>query len=157
MLEWTWRYGEGAKRSDTGRMSSRHCRFWQPITSFCWWTSQRRHLPTAFQTACIPLGLEDVSWQKICLSVDSTPSNVPKPAAAVGGIRVSALFAGLEFAGLFYLMRFPDKSPGYTLHRSGRSKSVRRRGIGLASGSIYPQNMRLIPPPPLSRHKEKWS
>ncbi len=33
--------------------------------------------------------------------------------------------------------------------------SVRRRGIGLASGGIYLQDMRLFPLPPLSRRQEK--
>jgi hypothetical protein len=60
---------------------------------------------------------------------------------------LAAIFAGLEFAGFLYLMRFEGKSPGYASLKSGCPTSVHRRGMGLASGGIYPQNMPLIPPP----------
>jgi hypothetical protein len=66
--------------------------------------------------------------------------------AAVDGLRFSsgsaAIFAGLEFAGLFHLMCFAGVSPGYASIKSGRILSIRRRRIGPASGDIFPHNMR---------------
>jgi hypothetical protein len=62
-----------------------------------------------------------------------------------------AIFARLEFAGLLYLMCFACESPGYRSLKFGLHTSVHRCGIGLASRGIYPQNMRLIQLPPLSR------
>ncbi len=57
-----------------------------------------------------PLGPEDPSWRKICLVTDSELACPLKPPAAVGGIpvfdRLAAILARLEFAGIFYLMRF---------------------------------------------------
>jgi hypothetical protein len=49
-----------------------------------------------------------------------------KPLRAVGGIPIfgglAAIFAGLEFAGLLYLMRFAGESPGYASLKSGLPK-----------------------------------
>jgi hypothetical protein len=71
--------------------------------------------------------------------------------AAIGRIPVSGGLAAI-FAGLHYQARFAGKSPGYASLKSGCPMSVHRYGIGLASSGIYPQNMPLIPPPPLSLH-----
>ncbi len=54
-------------------MSGRSCRFRWLKDGFCWQTYQSRCLPRAFETACDPLGPEDLSSRKICLSVDSGP------------------------------------------------------------------------------------
>jgi hypothetical protein len=50
-----------------------------------------------------------------------------------------------EFAGLLYLTHFAGKSQGYAALKSRRPTSVHRRGRVLASSSIYPQDMLLVP------------
>ncbi len=86
--------------------------------------------------------------RKICLLADS--------ALAVSGISIfgglAAIFAGLEFEGLLYIMRFSGGSPGFASLKSGHPTSVHHRGMGPASGSIDQQNMRLIPPLPGRYH-----
>jgi hypothetical protein len=54
-------------------MCGRSCRFRWLKAGFCWRMYQNRCLPRAFETACDPLGPEDLSSRKICLSVDSGP------------------------------------------------------------------------------------
>ncbi len=75
--------------------------------------------------------------------------------AAVGGILVfgglAAIFAELEFAGLFNWQRLAAKRPGYVSRKFCGPTSVRRCGIGLASGGSDKQNMPLFPPPPFCR------
>ncbi len=75
--------------------------------------------------------------------------------AAVAGIPIfgglAAIFGGLEFAGLLYLTCFSGKSPGYASLKSGHHTSVHCSGIGPASSCIYPQNIHIITPLPLSR------
>jgi hypothetical protein len=50
-----------------------------------------------------------------------------------GGL--AAIFAGLEFAGLLYILRFGGERPGYTSFKSGCPISIHRHGMGLARGS----------------------
>jgi hypothetical protein len=49
---------------------------------------------------------------------------------AVGGIPVfgglAAIFAGLEFAGLLYILCFAGESPGYASLKSGHHMSIHR-------------------------------
>jgi hypothetical protein len=44
-----------------------------------------QHLPRAFEMACGPQGSEDVSWQKICLSVDSAQVRTARIAQSLLG------------------------------------------------------------------------
>jgi hypothetical protein len=59
---------------------------------------------------------------------------------AVGGIPIfgglAAIFAGLEFSRLLYIMPFEGKSPDYASLKSGRHTSVHHPGMVPASGSI---------------------
>jgi hypothetical protein len=67
----------------------------------------------------------------------------PNRLAAVGGILVfsglAAIFAGLEFAGLWHQASFAGKSPSYASLKSKRPTSVHRSGIGPESGGPDPQ------------------
>ncbi len=47
------------------------------MAAFHWRTIQPQCLPTAFETACDPLGTEDVG-QKICLLVDLAMANTAR-------------------------------------------------------------------------------
>jgi hypothetical protein len=79
--------------------------------------------------------------------------------AIVGGIHISgglaAIFAGLEFAGLLYMMRFAGESPGYASFKSEPPTSVHPRRIGPVRGGIYLQNLSLISPQSLRKIKLK--
>jgi hypothetical protein len=152
-MAWTWPYSEEMEKNYPSGMSSRYCRLRLLIVRFCRQTCQRQHLPRAFETACIPLGLDDVSWQKICLWTDLAPVHIAK--TPNGSCRIPN-FGRLAtiFAGLIYLMSFAGESPCYASLKSGRHTSVHRHRIGLARGSTYPQNMRLVLPPPLTIAKK---
>ncbi len=63
-MAWTWGYREGAEKGDMNRISSRSCGFWLLIASLCWRMDQCQRLLRAFDTACGPLGPEDISWRK---------------------------------------------------------------------------------------------
>ncbi len=73
-MAWTWRYGEGTEEAilQSG-MSGRYCGLSLGMVSFRRRMCQIQSLPRAFETACIPLGPEDLSWWKTYLSVDSAP------------------------------------------------------------------------------------
>jgi hypothetical protein len=73
-LALTWRYGEGAKRSDLNGMSGRFSGFRLSLAGFRWQMCRCQRLLSAFETAFGPLGPEDLSWQKIRLSADSAPA-----------------------------------------------------------------------------------
>ncbi len=64
--------------------------------------------------------------------------------------RLAAIFVH-EFAGLLYLTHITGESQGYASLKSCRPTSVHRRGMVLASSSIYPQDMLLVPLLPQSR------
>ncbi len=55
-------------------MSGRFLGFRSSLASFRRRTCRRQRLPSAFETAFGPLGLEDLFWQKIRLSADSAPA-----------------------------------------------------------------------------------
>ncbi len=63
-----WYYSEGMERRDPSRMRGRYCGFRPLMVVFRWQTCQCKCLPRAFETACITLSPEDVSWQKIVLA-----------------------------------------------------------------------------------------
>jgi hypothetical protein len=87
----------------------RSCGFPPRIAGYHLQTGQRRPPLRTYETACGPLGTENVSWQKIGLSADSAPDHP----AVVGGILDSGwLLAGLEPAGLLYLAQSAGKIPG---------------------------------------------
>ncbi len=150
-LVWTWSYSEGAKRSDPGGMSSRYLGISAiAIRLFCRRTCRCRRLSSAFETDFGPLSLAKNTplgrFSLHCWNRLAAVRRIP----IFGGM--AAIFARLEFAGLLYLIRFSCESPGYRSLKFGRHTSVHRCGIGLASRGIYPQNMRVIKLPPLSRH-----
>ncbi len=79
---------------------------------------QRRHLSRAFETACGPLGPEGRSLtENMPCGGFSTSLRRLIQLAAVGGILVlgelAAIFAKLEFAGLFNRQRLAAKRSGY--------------------------------------------
>jgi hypothetical protein len=113
------------------------CRFRLLLACFC------RHLPSAFETLFGSLGPEDLSWQNIRLLGRFSPGLYRlSHLVAVGGIlifgRLAAIFAGLEFIGLYY-MHFEGKSPGCASLKSGCPMPIHRRGMGPAGYSKYPQ------------------
>jgi hypothetical protein len=97
MTAWTLPDGQGAERSDASGMS---CGFTPPIAVFTG-NVQQRHLPRAFETGCGPLGTEGRSLME----------NMPFGRFS-GGLHcgLAAIFAGLEFAGLLFLMHLQPKS-----------------------------------------------
>ncbi len=144
-------------------MSGRFCWFRRGgggLAVFCWGTCWRRCLPSALRTAFAPLGPEDLSWRKICLSAGSAPPCTTKQSAAVGRILIfgglATIFAGSEFAGLLYYMRFASKSSGYASLKSGRPTSVHRCGMGPARGGLHLQKMLLNPPLSISHREDKF-
>ncbi len=60
------------ERIDESRTSSRFCGFRPPMAGFQW------PLPIAFETACGPLGPENLSWWKIRLFADSAPTHTTR-------------------------------------------------------------------------------
>jgi hypothetical protein len=62
--------------------------------------------------------------------------------AVVGGILdsgiLTAIFAGLEPAGLLYMARCSGESPCDASCQSGCPMSIHRHKMGLASGRIHP-------------------
>ncbi len=70
---WTWRYDEGAKKSDPGRMSGRFWGVRLSLTGFCRQTCWHGHLTSTFETVFGPLGPGDLSWQKLHHSADLAP------------------------------------------------------------------------------------
>jgi hypothetical protein len=75
--------------------------------------------------------------------------------AAVGGILflggLAAIFAELEFAGLFNRQRLAAKRSGYASHKFCGPTSVRRCGMEPESGGPDPQNIPLFLLPPFNR------
>ncbi len=100
---WAWRYSKKVERIDAIRMSGKSIGFTWPKAGFHRQTCKCRHLPRAFETVCGPLGLKDVSWQKIFLWIQRRPTLQHHP-VAVGGIPVSGgsatIFADLNSLGL---------------------------------------------------------
>ncbi len=131
-----------------------------PGTGSVGWVQTRECFMAIMRATVLPLqshlGAEGhILTENTSLSRFSAGLHSKNHPVAVGGILVSgglaAIFAKQESARLRYPTRFAGKSQGYTSVKSGRPTSVHQRGIGLASGSIYPQNMPLIPPLTLSR------
>jgi hypothetical protein len=116
---------KGAKRSDASGLSGRSRRFRSLMARFCWQTFWCWWLPRAFETACGPLGLQDVSWF-------SAAQDHP---AVVGQILDSGRLTA--YSGLSYLNRFALENPGDTSWQSGCPTSIHCRAMGLASSGIY--------------------
>ncbi len=70
-----WRRG----KSGVSGMSGRSCGFRPLVVCFCWQKCLCQHRPRAVETACGPLGPEDISWWKIHLLTDSAPTHMPWP------------------------------------------------------------------------------
>jgi hypothetical protein len=88
-MAWTWLYGKGMEKSDASGMSGRYCGFRLPMVRSHRRTCQRQCVPRVFETACIPLGPEDISWWKICLSTDVATVHTAKTPS--GSLRNSGL------------------------------------------------------------------
>jgi hypothetical protein len=100
-----------------GGMSGRFCGFRAQLAGFCQLKCQRQCLPSAFETACGPLGTEDISWKKIMSFVRfSTGLHRQDHPAVVSRILHSrvfvAIFTGIESARLLYLACFEGKRSG---------------------------------------------
>ncbi len=137
-------------------MSGKSSGFTPPKAGFRRRTCKRRHLSSAFETACGPLGPEGRSLtENTPFGGFSAGLRRLNQLAAIGGILVfgglAAIFAELEFAGLLNRQHFAAKRSGYASRIFCGPMSVRRCGMGSASGGIDPKNMSLFPPPPLSR------
>ncbi len=101
------------QRNRTGKRRSRSAKH-----RFLRRRCQRRHLPRAFETACGPLDPEGRSlMENSPFGGFSAGLRRLNQLAAVGGILVfsglAAIFAGLEFAGLFNQQRLAAKRSGY--------------------------------------------
>jgi hypothetical protein len=145
-----------AEITDASGMSGRFSGFSPSKAGFRRRTCQRRHFSRAFETACGPLDPEGRSLtENTPFGGFSAGLRRLNQLAVVGGILVfgglAAIFAELEFAGLLNRQRFAAKRSGYASRIFCGPTSVRRYGMGPASGSIDPKNMPLFPPPPLSR------
>jgi hypothetical protein len=79
-IVWTRLFGKGAKRSDASGMSGSSCRFSPPKAGVCQRTYHCRCLPRAFETACGPLGQDDISWWEIHIAADSALAYTAKTA-----------------------------------------------------------------------------
>jgi hypothetical protein len=115
------------------------CRFRPPIAIFYQETGQCQCLSRAFETACGPLGPEDISWWKIPLLADSALAHTART--------TQQLLA--EFWTL------ADRLPKSLDFTSGNSLS----GVLQAkvrSGEIHPQDLTRIPPLPGGSHGKKW-
>jgi hypothetical protein len=141
-------------------MSSRYRGFKPPKTSLCRGMGQRRRLPIAFETACIPLGPEDVSWQKIYLSGFSIDSHHQNWLEAVCGTldsgRLANLFAGLEPAGVLLSGAFCRRKSWWCLTLIWMPYVHPSTQNGTGQWQIHPQDLWLILPPPVHSHLEKW-
>ncbi len=161
-MAWTWRNGEEAERSDHIRMISRYNGIRSPIAGFCWQTCQHQHLSRVFETACSPLGPEDVSWQKICplgpedvswqkisLSANPAPTHITRTAQRVlaGTLADRPSYSPnlnpLDFA-IWHICRAKVLSmPCANLDALCPSVS---RGIEPVSSRIHTEDLPLIPP-----------
>ncbi len=146
-------------RRDPSRMSSRYSGFKPPKTGLCWEMCQQRRLPIAFETACIPQGPEDVSWQKIYLSGFSIDSLHQNWLEAVCGIldsgRLAIIFAGLEPARVLHSVTFCRRKSWWCLMLIWMPYVGPSTQNGTGKWQVHPQDLWLILPPPMHSHFKK--
>jgi hypothetical protein len=95
---------------------------------------QLQRLPRAFETACIPLGTEDILVENTPFDGFSTGPQCSNAPPALCGIPDSGRWPpyslDLNLLEFRYLVCFSIKSPGEASGQFGRPASVHRRGMG---------------------------
>jgi hypothetical protein len=159
-MAWTRSCTEGTEKVIPAELAADIADFRLPMVGFYRRACQHQCLPKAFETECIPLGLEDVSWHKISLLADLAPVHTAKT--------VQQLFVELwtladwppytldlnllDFA-TWHVFQAKVLATPYAyldvLHLSITG------GMGLVSGRIHWQDLPLIPPLQVNRRWEK--